>query len=88
MDDDEYALFQQYLINNPEAGDVIPGSGGVRKIRWKQPGKGKRGGIRVIYYVRRQAGEFWMLTLYAKSMHDNVPAHIVKAMKERFSHDS
>jgi len=50
MDDDEYALFQQYLITNPEAGEVIPGSGGVRKVRWKQPGKGKRGGIRVIYY--------------------------------------
>jgi hypothetical protein len=45
MDDDEYALFQQYLITNPEAGEVIPGSGGVRKVRWKQPGKGKRGGM-------------------------------------------
>jgi len=45
---------------------------------------GKRGGIRIIYYVMKKRDELWMLTLYAKSMHDNIPAHIVRAMKERF----
>lgn len=84
LDDDEYGDLQQYLINQPEAGDIIPGSGGVRKLRWKRRGIGKRGGIRIIYYVMKRRDELWMLTLYAKSVHDNIPAHIVKAMKERF----
>jgi hypothetical protein len=51
----------------PEAGQVVPGSGGVRKLRWKRKGMGKRGGLRVIYYVRYQPNQFWMLTLYAKA---------------------
>jgi hypothetical protein len=44
LDDDEYAELQQYLIQNPEAGKIVPGSGGVRKVRWRRPGAGKRGG--------------------------------------------
>lgn len=75
---------QQYLINTPDAGDVIRGSGGVRKLRWQRRGMGRRGGVRIIYYVMRQRDEIWLLTLYAKSMHDNIPAHILKALKERF----
>ena len=84
LDDDEYGDLQQYLINDREAGDIIPGSGGVRKLRWQRQGMGKRGGIRIIYYVMKKHDELWMLTLYAKSLHDNIPAHIVRAMKERF----
>lgn len=84
MDDEEYGELQQYLINDPDAGDTIPGSGGVRKLRWKHQGMGKRGGIRIIYYVMNARNEIWLLTLYAKSVHDNIPAHIVRAMKERF----
>ena len=84
LDDDEYGDLQQYLINCPEAGDIIPGSGGVRKLRWKRRGMGKRGGVRIIYYVMKKRDELWMLALYAKSAHDNIPAHIVRAMKERF----
>lgn len=49
LSDDEYAALQQALTANPEAGDVIRGSGGVRKVRWGVAGRGKRGGIRVIY---------------------------------------
>ena len=47
---------------------------------------GKRGGLRVIYYVRYQPNEFWMLTLYAKAKQENVPAHILKQLKEVFEH--
>ena len=50
MSDDEYAAFQTYLANNPLSGDVIQQTGGLRKIRWAAGGKGKRGGVRVIYY--------------------------------------
>jgi len=84
FDDDEYGDLQQHLINYPESGDIIPGSGGIRKLRWQRRGMGKRGGVRIIYYVMAKQDEIWMLTLYAKSVHDNIPAHIIRAMKERF----
>jgi hypothetical protein len=86
LDDDEYAELQQFMMETPEAGQVVPGSGGVRKLRWKRKGMGKRGGLRVIYYVRFQPNEFWMLTLYAKTKQENVPAHILKQLKEVFEH--
>jgi len=84
LDDDEYAELQQYLIQNPEAGEVVPGSGGVRKVRWARAGAGKRGGLRIIYLVRYRPNEFWMLTLYAKARRENVPAHILKQLVEAF----
>ena len=84
LPDDEYVELQQFLMENPEAGTVVPGSGGVRKLRWKRTGMGKRGGLRVIYFARYQPNEFWMLTLYAKARRDNIPAHILKQLKEAF----
>ena len=87
LDDDEYAELQQFMMERPETGMVVPGSGGVRKLRWKRKGMGKRGGLRVIYYVHYQPNEFWMLTLYAKAKQENVPAHILKQLKEAFEHE-
>lgn len=56
------------LVHDPEAGDLIPGAGGIRKLRWKDSrrGKGKRGGLRVIYYCFLSDEEIWLLTLYDK----------------------
>ena len=65
-----------------DVGNVVPGSGGIRKVRWARKGAGKRGGVRVIYYSHPGDGLIWLLTLYAKSSKDNVPAHILKALKE------
>jgi hypothetical protein len=87
LDDDEYGELQQFMILNPEAGKLVRGSGGVRKLRWRQEGAGKRGGLRVIYFVRYQPNEFWMLTLYSKTQRENVPAHILRRLKELFEHD-
>lgn len=84
LDDDEYAELQQFMIHNPESGRLVPGSGGVRKVRWKRPGMGKRGGLRVIYFVRFEPNEFWMLSIYAKAKLDNVPGHILKELLEAF----
>ena len=84
LDDDEYAELQQFMMANPEAGDLIPGSGGLRKLRWKRKGMGKRGGMRIIYFARYRPNEFWMLTLYAKAKEENVPAHILRRLKEAF----
>jgi mRNA-degrading endonuclease RelE of RelBE toxin-antitoxin system len=80
--DDEYIALQQALLVNPEAGDLIRGSGGVRKLRWQAAGRGKRGGIRVIYYLRSQQGQIWLLTVYAKNVADTIPAHVLKKIKE------
>lgn len=82
LSDDEYAALQQALADNPDAGDVIRGSGGVRKLRWGAMGRGKRGGIRVIYYLRSRQGEIWMLTLYAKNEAESIPGHVLKRIKE------
>ena len=82
LDDDEYARLQEHLNKHPEAGALVPGSGGVRKLRWAVAGRGKRGGLRVIYYLRSVRGEIWMLTLYGKNVRENIPAHLLKQMKE------
>jgi hypothetical protein len=84
LDDDEYSALQQYLIQNPEAGEIVPGSRGLRKPRWVRPGMGKRGGLRIIYFVRYRPNEFWMLTLYAKAKRENIPAHILRQLLEAF----
>jgi hypothetical protein len=78
LTDDEYLGLQGFLLKYPEAGKVVPGSGGVRKLRWAIAGKGKRGGIRVIYYFKKQNDEIWMLTVYGKSEIDNIPAHVLR----------
>ena len=82
LGDDEYALLQKALIANPELGDVIPGSGGVRKMRWSAIGRGKRGGLRVIYFLRTRQGQIWMLTVYPKNVADSIPAHLLRQIKD------
>jgi hypothetical protein len=82
LTDEEYSSLQRELIENPEAGLVIPGSGGVRKMRWGMAGRGKRGGLRVIYFLRTRQGQVWMLTLYPKNVADNIPAHVLKQIKD------
>jgi mRNA-degrading endonuclease RelE of RelBE toxin-antitoxin system len=82
LSDEDYSGLQQVLARDPEAGPVIPGSGGVRKLRWPAPGRGKRGGYRVIYYVRREHGVIWMLTIYPKNVVDNIPAKVLRQIRE------
>ncbi len=82
LSDDEYSKLQRALLANPEAGAVIPHSGGIRKLRWGVAGRGKRGGIRIIYFLRMRQGQIWMLTLYPKNVAENIPAHILKKIKD------
>lgn len=63
LSEDEYAGLQQALLADPELGAVIPGTGGVRKVRWGVSGRGKRGGIRVIYFLRTKQGQIWAYSL-------------------------
>ena len=87
LTDDEYRELQALLIEQPEAGAVIPGSGGVRKLRWRAPGRGRRGGYRVIYYAKIQQGIIWMLTLYAKNVADNIPVHVLRRIRREVGND-
>jgi hypothetical protein len=80
--EEERAAFCAWLAANPEAGDVIPGSGGCRKVRWSRKGSGKSGGVRVIYFARLACGELWLLVIYAKSVRSSIPAHLLKAIRE------
>jgi hypothetical protein len=82
LNDDAYAELQMALIADPEAGVVIPGSGGVRKLRWAGSGRGKRGGLRVVYYLRTRHGQIWLLTLYAKNVLDDIPPRLLRRIKE------
>ena len=82
LSDEAYSALQQALLADPEAGAVIPGSGGVRKLRRGVAGRGKRGGIRVIHFLRARQGQVWMLTLYPKNVAESIPAHILKQIKD------
>ena len=87
LSDEEYAELQKALLLNPEAGSVISGSGGVRKIRWRAQGRGKRSGYRVIYFVKMTTQTFWMLTIYPKNVSDNIPVHILKQIREEIENE-
>ncbi len=69
LPDDEYREMQGRLASAPETGNMIPGTGGFRKLRWVDPkrGKGQRGGLRVIYYYFPSEQQIWLMTLYAKN---------------------
>jgi mRNA-degrading endonuclease RelE of RelBE toxin-antitoxin system len=86
LSEDEYLGLQGFLLRYPEAGKVVSGSGGVRKLRWAISGKGKSGGIRVIYYFEKSEDEIWLLTVYGKSEVDNIPAHILRQIAEEIKH--
>lgn len=84
--DAERVAFIDWLAANPDAGDVVPGSGGCRKVRWTRPGMGKRGGARVIYFNRLEQGEIWLLMVYVKAKFDNLPASFLKQLREAIEH--
>lgn len=81
--DNEHEEFVSWIAENPEAGDVIRGSGGCRKVRWSRVGMGKRGGARIIYFLRLQRGEIVLLIVYTKAKFDNLPAHLIAQLKEK-----
>jgi len=83
----ERGAFCAWLAANPEAGAVIPGSGGCRKVRWSITGSGKRGGARIIYFNRLATGEIWLLVIYTKNVVGSIPAHILKSIREAIEHE-
>jgi hypothetical protein len=84
LDDDEFAALQWYLTTHPEAGDLIPSSGGCRKMRWGLAGRGKRGGARVIYFLRLASGQIVLVTMYGKNVRKNIDPALLRRLKEIF----
>ncbi len=87
LSDDEYRALQWYLLIYPDAGDLVRGSGGVQKVRWAPEGKGKSGGIRVMYYWKKSVKEIWLLTLYSKSEKATIPGHVLKKIAEEIKNE-
>lgn len=79
--EDERGMFAAYIAEHPAAGDVVPGSGGIRKVRWGRAGSGKSGGVRVIYFTRSAEGQVVLLTLYAKSETNNLTGPQLKEIR-------
>jgi mRNA-degrading endonuclease RelE of RelBE toxin-antitoxin system len=85
--EEERGAFCSWLAGNPEAGSLIPGSGGLRKVRWTRSGSGKQGGVRVIYFTRISEEEIWLLVIYSKAVKGNIPAHILKSVREEVENE-
>jgi mRNA-degrading endonuclease RelE of RelBE toxin-antitoxin system len=81
MDDDDYARLQSFLAEHPEAGKIIQGSGGMRKLRWAGSGRGKRGGFRIIYFWWVARERISMLMVYPKSEQDDLAPDQLKLLK-------
>lgn len=82
LSNNEYRQLQIALILRPEMGAIIPGSGGLRKVRWSLRGRGKRGGVRVIYYWAVTNDQILMLLIYAKNVRDNLTPTQLKVLRE------
>jgi mRNA-degrading endonuclease RelE of RelBE toxin-antitoxin system len=82
MDDEQYAALQAHLARQPGEGKVIPGSGGLRKIRWAGSGRGKRGGLRLIYYWWVAKDRISLLLVYPKNEQDDLSADQVKLLRK------
>lgn len=84
LSDDQYQQVQRRLLTTPECGVVMPRTGGFRKLRWvdNRRGKGKRGGLRIIYYWLNQQGQFWMFAIYDKDEMENLTAEQEKQLKQ------
>jgi hypothetical protein len=86
--DAERTEFIDWIADNAMAGDVIPGAGSLRKVRWARQGMGKRGGARVIYFNRLASGEIVLLMVYSKAKFDNLRPEFLLQLKERFDEES
>ncbi len=82
LSQEEYRVLQNMLIDTPTLGNIITGSGGLRKVRWKGKGHGKRGGTRIIYYWAKNSEQIFMLYVYAKNEMENITKKQLEVLKQ------
>lgn len=81
LPDENYTALQQALLHRPELGATMPGSGGIKKLRWRLPGGGKRGGVRVIYYWDTPEDVIYMLLIYKKNRQEDLSADQLRVIR-------
>ena len=86
LSDEEYADFQLYLAANPDLGISFKDPAVFARYVGSEEGAARVVGVRVMYFARTAAGEIWLLLIYAKSVTDSIPGHILKALKEEMEH--
>ncbi|NOX15131.1 MAG: hypothetical protein GXP61_03740 [Epsilonproteobacteria bacterium] len=84
LNDEEYKELQDYLVQNPNQGDIIKGSGGLRKLRWKLSGSGKSGGLRNIYYHYEDKHQIYMIYVYKKSKQTDLAPNQIRLLRREF----
>lgn len=84
LNEDDFAALQLFLVEHPDTGSVIPRSGGCRKLRWAAQGRGKRGGVRVIYFLRLDPKQIVLVTIYAKNVREDIEPKLLRRLKELF----
>ena len=87
ISDEEYRALQMHLMLRPDAGDLISGARGLRKLRWRLPGRGKRGGSRIIYYWKSAASQIFLLYLYAKNVRSNMSPRELRILRNLVTDD-
>lgn len=80
--EEERGEFAVYISENPDSGDLVRNSGGVRKVRWSRAGSGKSGGVRVVYFNRKKSGEVVLLLIYAKANLDSIAGETLKELRD------
>src|SRR6266511_2427151 len=87
LSDEEYQELQAALSESPKEGAVIPNTGGVRKLRWRGKGQGKRGGYRVIYFLKPEQQVIWLLTMYPKNVADSISPKILRKIRQEIENE-
>jgi len=82
LTEDELRKFQNYLLETPDAGEIVKGAGGIRKVRWNVAGGGKRGGLRIIYYWKTSLDQIYLLTIYRKNELADLTSADYKLLKQ------
>ena len=85
--EDELGELQEYIAKTPDRGNLVPGTGGVRKLRYAYDTSGKRGGLRIIYYIREHERHIWLIAIYGKNATENMKSSTLEAVRRHIDNE-